>query len=90
MNEIDAWCMATGKSMRDLMMADNAFMIRKNLKWEHEVKFIKCRDPQKVLDWCRMQWGRSNYYGTWELKEYLPYLIIRGEENLNLFRMVWE
>jgi hypothetical protein len=92
MTVAEAWCQATGRSIRDLHMANNAFFISGS-DGTYEVDFIKCRNSESVIGWLLAQWGDPGKDLVWEelgRSRYNPHILIRGEENLMLFRMVWE
>lgn len=93
MTKAEEWCRITRRSLRDLSMMDNAFIISSKEPGVYDVDFVKCRNREPVLEWCTMQWGEPGADGPWEeahVTRYSPYLFIRGDDNLMLFRMVWE
>lgn len=90
---IEEWCRINRRSMRDLQMADHAFLIRTISDGVYDLDFIKCRNRQLVFEWCKVQWGDPGPGKGWEDVEttrYNPHRRVRGDENIVLFKMVWE
>lgn len=90
---VDEWCLRTGLSLHDLQMADFAFLVDQFPNGDYQVKFIKCRDRDKVLSWCRQQWDESALSGRWYKipgQSYNPTILIHNENDVTLFKMVWE
>lgn len=89
---IEEWCRRTRKSLHDLSMANYAFLVDQDTNGSYRIEFVKCRDRNRILSWCHEQWGESDPDGQWILfqrESYNPRLIVRGDDNLMLFKMVW-
>ena len=60
----------------------------------YHVRFVKCKDPTLLWDWCKASWGEPNQYGTWAVHEnsrhtHRPDFLLRGHNNLVEFEMAW-
>ncbi len=91
---VDEWCRRTGKSLKDLQMADYAFIVDKTINGLYHVDFVKCRNREAVISWCQLQWGEPGEEGAWLLAPgkgyYNPRIIVRDDNAMVLLKMVWE
>ena len=90
---VEKWFRRTRRSLHDLAMANYAFLVDQNPNGSYQIEFVKCRDRARILSWCCEHWGESGPDGQWILIQgegYNPVMIVHGEENVMLFRLVWE
>lgn len=91
---MDEWYRRGGKGIGDLLRADYAMLVDRCHGGTYQIRFIKCRNGIRVLSWCQEQWGDPGAGARWELMEhhdtYCPRILVRDEEAMILFRMVWE
>lgn len=93
LDRLTEWMRSNRKSFHDVGIADYIGIVDQISSDYWEIDIIKCRDPDRLLNWCISQWGEEGLNKSgWEYKKYeffRPRIGIIGKDKLTLWNLVW-